>query len=438
VRFFPVVQWPERGGYEVPGHGNSVPRFHVTWGTGPGLVAPFERLVRDAVDRGLVDLRFRHRVTALTTTAGVVDGVTGELLEDTAAERGAPSSRTVTGEFTVRAQAVLVTTGGIGANHDLVRQNWPKGYGDPPARMLSGVPDSVDGLMQQVVARAGGSVINADRMWHYPEGIANHSPVWSRHGIRILSGPTPLWLDAHGRRLPPPLFPGFDALGSLRQITASGQDHSWFLLNRKTIGPEFALSGSEQNPDLTGKDLRMLLGRVRPGPTGPVQAFIDRGEDFVVRDDLDSLVRGMNELIGTDLVDHAELRRVVEARDLQVTSGYGKDPQVTATLAARRFVGDRLTRIVSPHRLLDPDAGPLIAVRLWILTRKSLGGLQTDLSGRVLQASGEPLPGVYAAGEVAGFGGGGVHGYRALEGTFLGGCLFSGRVAGRALSAATA
>jgi predicted oxidoreductase len=302
--------------------------------------------------------------------------------------------------------------------------------------MISGVPDHVDGLLQGIVNKAGGRVINPDRMWHYPEGLLNYAPIWSRHGIRILSGPTPLWLDATGHRLPAPLYPGFDSLGALRHITSTGHDHSWFLLNQRTIGPEFALSGSEQNPDLTGKDLRQLVGRARPGPTKPVADFLDKGADFVIRDNLADLVRGMNELVGNDLVDLAEVEREVLARDQQITGGYGKDPQITATTAARRYLGDRLTRIVKPHRLLDPAAGPLIAVRLWILTRKSLGGLETDLSGRVLQDDGTPLPGVYAAGEVAGFGGGGVHGYRALEGTFLGGCLFSGRVAGRAAAAA--
>jgi predicted oxidoreductase len=304
--------------------------------------------------------------------------------------------------------------------------------------MLSGVPDHVDGLLQGIVNKAGGRIINPDRMWHYPEGLANYAPIWNRHGIRILSGPTPLWLDAHGRRLPAPLYPGFDSLGALRHITASGFDHSWFLLNQRTIGPEFALSGSEQNPDLTGKDLRQLLGRARPGPTQPVADFLAKGEDFVVSRSLPELVHGMNALIGEDLIDLARLENEVVARDRQIAGGFGKDPQVTATTAARRYVGDRLTRIVKPHQLLDPDAGPLIAVRLWILTRKTLGGLETDLSGRVLQEDGSPLRGVWAAGEVAGFGGGGVHGYRSLEGTFLGGCLFSGRVAGRALAAATA
>ncbi len=438
MRWIPIVQWAERGGYAVGpsgSHGNSVPRFHVTWGTGPGVVAPFGRRVKEAADRGLVQLRFRHRVTGLSVTDGAVTGVEGEVLVPSGVERGTPSSREVAGDFSLSAHAVVVTSGGIGGNHELVRRNWPTDWGTPPREMISGVPDHVDGLMLGVVEKTGGRIINPDRMWHYPEGIVNHSPIWSRHGIRILSGPSPLWLDARGHRLPPPLFPGFDALGALREIAASGYDHSWFVLDEKTVATEFALSGSEQNPDLTGKDVRQSLGRVRSGPTAPVQAFLDRGIDFVVRSSLEGLVRGMNELVGEELVDAAELRAIVAERDRQVLSGLGKDPQITATSAARRYLGDKITRIVKPHAYLDGSGGRLVAVRLHVLTRKTLGGLETDLSARVLQADGAPLPGLYAAGEVAGFGGGGMHGYRALEGTFLGGCLFSGRVAGRALAA---
>jgi uncharacterized protein len=436
VKWFPVVQWAERGGYLAGGHGNSVPRFHVTWGTGPGVVEPFEQRVRAAAARGLVDLRFRHRVTSLDASGAAT--VSGEILAPSAARRGEPSSRDVVGDFTLSAQALIVSSGGIGANHDLVRRNWPGGWGAPPARMLSGVPDHVDGLMIGITEQTGAHVINEDRMWHYPEGVTNWSPIWSRHGIRILSGPSPLWLDARGQRLPAPLFPGFDGLGALRHVTSGGFDHSWFLLDRETIGTEFALSGSEQNPDLTGKDVRGVLGRARGGPPGPVQAFLDRGEDFIVRDSLPDLVKAMNELAGADLIDAAALTEVIRQRDLQVASGLGKDPQVTATAAARRYIGDRLTRVVKPHRYLDGSGGPLIAVRLHVLTRKTLGGVETDLSARALRPDGSPLPGVYAAGEAAGFGGGGLHGYRALEGTFLGGCLFSGRVAGRAAASAVA
>ncbi|RDI33219.1 FAD-binding dehydrogenase [Lentzea flaviverrucosa] len=436
MRWFPLVQWAERGGYLADGHGNTVPRFHVTWGTGPGVVEPFERRVREAVAKGLVTLKFRHKVTNVNVTNGVCDGVSGDVLEASSTGRAEPSSRTVAGDFSFSAQAVIVTSGGIGGNHDLVRKNWPERMGTPPKFMLAGVPDFVDGSMMEITQKAGGAIINADRMWHYPEGIANYDPVWSRHGIRILPGPSPLWLDAEGRRLPIPLFPGFDSLGSLQHITSLGHEHSWFVLNKRIIGKEFALSGSEQNPDLTGKDTKAVLKRALPGAVAPVEAFAQKSKEFIQAGTVADLARGMNALTGDSRIDAAQLEKTIVERDRQVTAGLSKDMQVNAIRAARHFLTDKLIRVVEPHRLLDPKAGPLIAVRLSVVTRKTLGGLHTDLSSRVLDNSGEVLPGLYAAGEAAGFGGGGVHGYRALEGTFLGGCLFSGRVAGRAAAEA--
>jgi predicted oxidoreductase len=437
VRFLPNPGWAERGGYLATGHGNSVPRFHVTWGTGPGIVEPFERRVREAAQRGLVTLRFRHRVDALTTTGGAVDGVSGTILEPSDVARGRPSSREPVGEFELRAQAVIVTSGGIGANHELVRESWPERLGTPPRRMLSGVPDHVDGRMLQITQAAGANIINPDRMWHYTEGIQNWNPIWTRHGIRILPGPSPLWFDARGNRLPVPLFPGFDTLGTLEHIMQTGHDHTWFVLTQKIIEREFALSGSEQNPDITSRNAKAVVAhRVMPGAPAPVEAFKRHGVDFVVEHDLGALVRGMNALTDEPLIDAAELEREIRARDREMDNPYAKDLQVTAIHGARRYLPDRISRVAAPHRILDRRAGPLIAVRLSILTRKTLGGLQTDLEGRVLRPAGEPLEGVYAAGEVAGFGGGGVHGYRSLEGTFLGGCLFSGRAAGRAAAAA--
>ena len=436
LRVFPIVQWAERGGYLATGYGNSVPRFHVTWGTGPGVIEPFVRRVREAEAQGLVKFCFRHRVTALSMNGGVVDGVQGDILEPSNVARGMPSSRNVVGEFQMKAQAVIVTSGGIGGNHELVRRNWPQRMGPPPKHLISGVPDYVDGRMLEVVASNGGHLINSDRMWHYPEGIHNYAPIWSHHAIRILSGPSPLWLDAHGHRLPVPLFPGFDTLGALQHITNSGYDYSWFLLNQRIIEREFALSGSEQNPDLTGKSIFRTLSRVLPGAPGPIEAFKRKGVDFIVKRSLPELVDAMNALTDEALLDPVALEREIVARDREVENAVSKDAQIMSIRATRAFLGDRLIRVTKPHRLLDPAAGPLIAVRLSILTRKTLGGVKTDLEGRVLQANDQPVVGLYAAGEVAGFGGGGVHGYRALEGTFLGGCLFSGRNAGRAVAKA--
>jgi predicted oxidoreductase len=435
VRFFPIVGWAERGGYGAIGHGNSVPRFHLTWGTGPGVLAPFVRRVQHARKKGLVTLLFRHRVNALTVSGGTVDGVRGDILEPSAIERGKPSSRAAVGEFTLKAQAVIVTSGGIGGNQDLVRANWPERLGSPPKHMITGVPAHVDGRMLTITEAAGGRTINRDRMWHYVEGIENWDPIWPQHGIRILPGPSSLWLDARGNRLPVPLFPGFDTLGTLEHIMRTGFDYTWFILDQRIIKREFALSGSEQNPDITNKSIVQTLRRGSDAPK-PVQAFMKHGADFIVERTLPDLVRRMNALTAEPLLDPAGLEREVAARDREVANPYTKDMQITAIRGARLYRGDRWIRVAKPHRLLDPAAGPLIAVRLHILTRKTLGGLETDLSARVLGADGQPVPGLYAAGEVAGFGGGGVHGYRALEGTFLGGCIFSGRTAGRAAAKA--
>lgn len=435
VRWFPLVQWAERGGYTAGGHGNSVPRFHVTWGTGPGILEPFVRALLDARAPGLVDVRFRHRVTGFVVTDGRVTGVRGDVLRDDRVARAVPSSREVTGTFEVESDAVVVATGGIGANHDLVRATWPADAGRLPERMLSGVPDHVDGSGIEAARDAGAAVVHSDRMWHYPEGITNHSPVWTNHGIRILPGPSSLWLDADGHRLPVPLFPGFDALGALQHVTRRGDDHSWFVLDRTILGSEFALSGSEQNPDLTGKDVKLLLQRVKPGAVGPVEAFAQDSPEFVWADTPAELAAKMNALQGDQRIDAAALERTIVERDRQVTSGLAKDLQVVATNQARTYVVDKLIRVAKPHRLLDPAHGPLLAVRLSVLTRKTLGGLHTDLEGRVLRPDGEVLPGLWAVGEASGFGGGGVHGHRALEGTFLGGCLFTGRTVGRALAA---
>jgi uncharacterized protein len=437
VRLLPYPGWAERGGYLATGHGNSVPRFHLTWGTGPGLLEPFVRRVREAVARGLVTVRHRHRVDRLMLTGGTVDGVAGTVLEPSVAVRGAPSTRTPVGEFELHAEAVIITAGGIGGNHDLVRASWPARLGRPPARMLSGVPDHVDGRMVEITRSAGASLINPDRMWHYTEGIENWSPIWTRHGIRILPGPSPLWLDAVGRRLPVPLFPGFDTLGTLAHIMQTGHDYTWFVLTQKMIEREFALSGSEQNPDLTGRSIpKLLANRVLKGAPAPVEAFKRHGADFIVETGLRELVRRMNVLTGDSLLDPGELEREIVARDRELRNPFSKDSQVAAIHGARRYLGDRLTRVAAPHRILDSGAGPLIAVRLSILTRKTLGGIETDLNARALRPGGAVLPGLYAAGEIAGFGGGGMHGYRSLEGTFLGGCLFSGRVAGRAAAQA--
>jgi uncharacterized protein len=429
LKIFPLVGWAERGGYGAQGHGNSVPRFHITWGTGPAIVEIFARRL---VEHPNVRFAHRHQVDELIVDGAAVTGIRGTVLEPSSEARGVKSSRNAIGEFEFRAQAVIVTSGGIGGNHDMVRANWPTRMGQAPERMLTGVPAHVDGRMIAITEKTGARVINRDRMWHYTEGITNYDPIWPMHGIRIIPGPSSLWLDGTGKRLPVPLYPGFDTLGTLEYIAKSGYDYTWFVLNAKIIGKEFGLSGQEQNPDLTGRSVRQLMAsRAGSGAPGPVQAFVDKGVDFVTANSLRDLVSAMNALPDVAALDYATVADEVTARDREVVNKFTKDGQITAIRAAREYLGDKLGRVVPPHPLLDPKAGPLIAVKLHILTRKTLGGLETDLDSRVLKADGTPLDGLYAAGEVAGFGGGGVHGYRALEGTFLGGCIFSGRAAGR-------
>ena len=433
-RLFPVVGWAERGAGIATAHGNSVPRFHITWGTGPELVEVVARRCREQEKLGNLAFAFRRRADEILTAGGRVAGVRGTVLASDDAPRGAPTNRDEERPFEVECEAVVVASGGIGGNLEAVRKAWPERLGTPPEHMIAGVPAHVDGRGIQMAQRAGGEVINADRMWHYVEGVKNWDPIWPEHGIRILPGPSSLWLDAAGRRLPAPLFPGFDTLGTLAHLRASGHDHSWFILTPKIIGKEFALSGQEQNPDLTGKSVQAVLRRATQEMPGPVRDFLERGEDFVRADTVDELVRKMNAVHGEDLLDAETVRREVEARDRELDNPFSKDLQATAVRGAREYLGDRLIRTAAPHKLTDPKSGGLIAVKLHILTRKTLGGLHTDLDSRVLGHDGAPVEGLYAAGEAAGFGGGGYHGYRSLEGTFLGGCLFSGLRAGRDLA----
>lgn len=439
VKFTPLVGWAERGDGRAGGHGNSVPRFHVPWGTGTGVSEPFADKARSASESGLVRFHFRHQVDGLVFDGGSVTGVRGTVLAPDASPRGVASNRDKIGEFELRAQAVVIATGGIGGNHKEVRKWWPQRLGTAPRKMITGVPKHVDGRMLGIADEAGVRLVNRDRMWHYTEGIQNWNPIWPDHAIRILPGPSSMWFDALGRRLPAPGLPGYDTLGTLRLLRTTPDilehDHSWFILNQKIIEKEFALSGSEQNPDITNRDLLLLLRtRLGRGAAAPIEAFKDHGADFVVADTLAGLVSGMNGLTEEPLLDYRQIQRQIQERDAEIQNPYSKDAQVIGIHNSRRYLGDRLFRTVKPHRILDPAAGPLIAVRLHIVTRKTLGGIQTDLTGQAFAKDGSTIPGLYAAGEAAGFGGGGAHGYNALEGTFLGGCIFTGRTVGRSLA----
>ena len=436
LRWFPVLGWAERGGGFADGHGNSVPRFHITWGTGPGVLEHFIRRCKEHEAAGRISFLYRHEANKIEMTDGAATGVSGAILADDPAVQGAKTTREVVGDFRVSGDAVIVASGGIGGNFEMIRKVWPtERLGKAPKNMLSGVPAHVDGRMMTVAQDAGGHIINKDRLWFYTEGVKNWDPIWPKHGIRILPGPSSMWFDAKGNRFAPPAMPGFDTNGTFKAILDTGYDYSWFVLTQKIIKKEFALSGSEQNPDFTSaKWKEVIKQRILSGSkaTPPVEAFKDHGEDFIVADTLSDLVIRMNALSGDGLIDETHLRAQIEARDSQVDNPFSKDAQMTAIQAARHYRGDKLIRTAKPHKILDPANGPLIAVRLNLITRKTLGGLQTDLNSQMIDAGGQPIAGLYAAGEAAGFGGGGYHGYNSLEGTFLGGCIFSGRAAGRA------
>lgn len=432
IKLMFMVGWAERGDGNASGHGNSVPRFHVSWGTGTGVIKPFVQKAYEAKEKGLLQMKFRHRVTGLIRENDTIVGIQGDILEDDDKDRGVATNRNVIDQFEYKADQIVIATGGIGANHDLVRKNWPQRLASPPKNIVCGVPAYVDGKMIGIAESSGAHIINRDRMWHYTEGLQNWDPIWPNHGIRILPGPSSIWLDALGNRLPAPLYPGFDTLGTLKYIQDTGYDYSWFILTQKIIKKEFALSGSEQNPDITNKDYILFLKRIfgKKAP-GPVEAFKEHGKDFIVSDHLEELVQKMNQLSGDHLLDYNEVKTLIEARDRELDNKFSKDTQINYLRSTRSYLGDKLGRVAKPHKILDSENGPLIAVRLNILTRKTLGGIETNLNGQVLQEDGNILKGLYAAGEVTGFGGGGMHGYRALEGTFLGGCIFSGMKVGK-------
>ncbi|AVS03773.1 TPA: FAD-binding dehydrogenase [Staphylococcus aureus] len=425
IKLTPMLGWAERGGSLASGHGNSVPRFHITWGTGPGLINPFIDYVLKKEKEGQFRFLSRHQVTHIDIQNNQIKGISGNILEPSDVNRGEASSREIIDTFAYDVDDLVISTGGIGANHDMIKKNWPKRLGPPPNYMIQGVPDSTDGKMIELTETLGVNIVNKDRMWHYTEGIHNYSPIWTNHGIRIIPGPSSIWLDAKGSRMSTPDFPGFDTLHSLETITKTGYDYSWFVLTEDIIKKEFALSGSEQNPDITNKDIKLLIKeRLKSNVTGPVNAFLEKGEDFVVADNLETLVERMNQLTKEDLLDYHQIKAEIESRDLQINNKFMKDPQVASIHNARKFLGDRFIRTAKPHKILDKNK--LIAVKLHLISRKTLGGIQTNLDGQAFNQQNQLIEGLYAAGEASGFGGGGVHGYRALEGTFLGGCIFSG------------
>lgn len=415
VRFFPVVHWVERGLY-VPG--NSVPRFHMVWGTGKRLVEALLERIESHPARSRLQILCGHRVVDLTRSAGRFDGCVALGPE---------------GEITVRAEAVVLASGGIAGNLELVRAHWPREWGAPPEDLLNGSHPEADGALHELVERLGGRVTHLDRMWHYAAGVRHWRPRHPRHGLSLVPPKSALWVDWRGRRLgPPPLVTGYDTRYLVETVCRQEKPYSWQILNRRIARRELAVSGAEFNAAIRERrPVRFVLGTLL-GSDALVDEFVTHCPDFVTADSLPELAARMNELTGTDDVDPGLLAHEVRRYDAGIARGpaFHNDDQLRRIAQARRYRGDRI-RTCKAAPIDDPAGRPLIAIHERIVTRKSLGGMQTDLSCRVLGENGAPLPGLYAVGEAAGFGGGGMHGRRSLEGTFLGGCVLTGRVAAR-------
>jgi predicted oxidoreductase len=418
VEFMPMPLWVERGLYTP---GNSVPRWHIVWGTGHELALVLNRALLAHPRRALLELRFGHRVESLLSTDGRVTGCRGVM-------EGAPQ------EFEASAEAVIVASGGINGNLARVRANWHADWGRPPETLLNGSHKYADGRLHDAAAALGARVTHLDWQWNYAAGVHHWRPRKPAHGLSLVPPKSALWLNWRGERVGPmPLVTGFDTHDLVAQICRQERAYSWQLLNRRIALKELAISGGEFNPAFREKNRLQVARDLLLGNRWLYDEVTGNCRDVVVADTLPALVDRMNELAGDGSVDLAAVTEAATAYDARIDAGprFHDDEQLRRIEFARRWVGDRL-RTCKFQKILDPKAAPLVAIREFIVSRKSMGGLQTDLDCRVLDGPGQPIPGLYAAGECAGFGGGGMNGKRGLEGTFLGGCLFGGRIAGRA------
>lgn len=417
VGFLPIPHWIER-------KGNSVPRFHIVWGTGRELATVLVRHLREHPAAKNLTLHFGHKVEALDFTNGSVSGCRG-IIEAS----GQP--------FEFVADAVLLAGGGINGSQPRIRENWHRDWGTPPTHILNGSHRHADGTLHDAVSAIGGRVTHLDNMWDYAAGIRHWQPRKDNHGLSLVPPRSALWLDGGGRRFAPPLVTGFDTRDLVTRIANSGHGHSWQILNRKIALKELAISGAEWNPSIRDKKKLAFLRDMLFGNRWLVDTVLANSTDVVTATTLEELVRKMNALEGNSVVSLDEVNRAVADYDAAIDRGAPwQDAQLQTIALLREWRADKL-RTCKFQKILDPGAGPLIAIREYIVSRKSLGGMQTNLDGQIVGASGTAIPGLYAAGEATGFGGGGMHGLRALEGTFLGGCIFSARRAAQGITGRT-
>jgi len=423
VSFLPVVNWVERGEFRP---GNSVPRFHVAWGTGKGITDAVIAALRGHSNAGRLTLRFNARVERLTLQGGRVVGA--EACDE---QDGTP--------FALRAEQVVIAAGGINGDLDRVRQNWHRDWGSPPLTLLNGSHRFADGTLHDAATAVGGVLTHLDRMWNYAAGVHHPRPRKPHHGLSLVPPRSALWLDWRGRRIgPQPLVSGFDTRRLVTAICAEERQYSWQLMNRTIALKELAVSGAEFNPSIREKRRLGFLRDILFGNRWLVDELIGHCPDVVTAQSLPELIAKMNALQGDQAVELSAVADAISQYDATIARGESlmNDEQLRRIGSLRHYRGDRL-RLCKFQPIADEKALPLIAIREFIISRKSLGGIQTDLQSRVLDAAGQPIPGLYAVGEAAGFGGGGMHGLRALEGTFLGGCILSGRLAAAAIDGRT-
>ncbi len=418
VNFFPVVHWVERG-YHVPG--NSVPRFHMVWGTGKGLIESLIQRLDVHPNRHNLSIHWGHRVNTLETKNGIISGCSGVIDHNDQS-------------FKAHSDCVVVATGGINGSLEKVRQHWHSDWGAPPKIILNGSHKYAIGDLHQGVEQIGGKLTHLDLMWNYAAGVSHPNPRMPFHGLSVVPPRSALWLNYQGRRIGPPhLMAGFDTRYMIQQICQEPFQYSWHVMNYKIAVKELAISGSEHNKAIANKDIFGFLKDILLGNPELINHLIDDCEDVIVGNSIDELVEKMNALEGNQRVNCHLVKKEIETYDQCIQmKDFGKDDQLTRLKQLRKYRGDR-ARTCKFQPIMDKKAMPLIAMRYYILSRKSLGGIQTDLQSRVLSTDGHPLSGLYAVGESAGFGGGGIHGKRALEGTFLGSCILTGRAAVRSI-----
>lgn len=420
VGFLPSVMWPERGYY---GQGNSLPRYHIVWGTGYGCTSTLIKHLISHENKDRLQLCFNHRATNIEKTAGKMTGVTGEMTDSG-------------GYFCAESEAVVIASGGLGGDLKRVRELWPEEMGRPPKELLIGSHPFCDGAGLDLARRMGGVLTNLGYMWNYPDSIANPNPEYENQGIRVIPPKSALWMDYRGRRFgPEPLIGYFDTAYCVKRICRQRKKYSWHILNWKIAKKELALGGAEFNEAIRDKKIVSLLKNSLFGNTTLIQRMINESSDFITANSVSELARKMNELVGNDDVDTKGMELDIKRYDQQIDRGAKlfNDSQLLRITNARNWSGDKI-RTCKFQKIVDPKAMPLLAIRYRVMTRKCLGGIQTDLKSRVVDKTDEPIPGLYAVGEAAGFGGGGINGKSSLEGTFISSCILSGRIAARSIA----